>query len=165
MSTRDVSLDDIVDELNDIVAGLQDNEVTQRDAWNREIQTAMSCLGQAQGFATCASDVDLDRLESARHKQSEKYGAAWLNFQNGENRKQLHDVVLALECTDADKPDITMGLHTLLDRTATFKVLFFWCQDKDEMRRIFEILEDDIGAFQRCRPSPTMQYAASLTRQ
>lgn len=149
MSTLpEITVDDVVDELNDIAAKLQDNGITDRQEWQRQLKTALCSFGQTQGYATCSADADIGQLDSALHQIRQSHGAAWLNFHEGSERKQLCNIVLTLECAGAEDPDIAAGLYTLLDGTATFKVLFFWCQNKDDMRRMFQVLEDDIKAFE-----------------
>ncbi len=147
-TTPKVSLDDVVDELNDIVASLQDSGTTDWHEWQRQLKTALCSFGQTQGYATCSPDADIGQLDSTLHQTRQSHDAAWLKFHEGGERKQLCNIELALECADAEDPDTAAGLYTLLDGTATFKVLFFWCQNKDDMRRMFQVLEDDIKAFE-----------------
>lgn len=144
----DVELDDVMDELNEIVATLQDRNANSRNEWTRELKTALCSLGQSKGFTTGASNVDMSRLERRRHSEEQSFSSVWLCYHEARERAQLRSVALAFECTEADRRDMSSHFRRLLDSTARYKVFFFWDDDKDQLRRTFRTLENDMEAFE-----------------
>ncbi len=143
-----VELDDVIDELNEITATLQDRNANSRDEWSRELKTALCSLGQSKDFTTGASNVDMSRLARSSHSEEQKFSAVWLCYHEARERAQLRYVALAFECMKSNRRGMSAHFQRLLDSTAKYKIFFFWDDNKNQLRRTFQTLENDIEAFE-----------------